>query len=202
MNERIHELRQRISQLQNELEEEFEQRRATFRYHLEARKVRFEQQVIETHRQLKTSLWRFIIHARLRDLALAPVIYAMLLPLLLLDLMLFLYQAIYFRAYAIPRAKRSDYIVIDRHQLAYLNAIEKLNCIYCGYANGLFALAREVAARTERHWCPIKHAQRIKDPHSQYPHFFDYGDGENYRQQRTKLRQRMAQPEDPERPPW
>ena len=30
------------------------------------------------------------------------------------------------------RVRRSRYFVIDRHHLAYLNGIEKLNCVYCG----------------------------------------------------------------------
>lgn len=30
------------------------------------------------------------------------------------------------------------YVVFDRRHLAYLNAIEKLNCAYCEYGNGVF----------------------------------------------------------------
>jgi len=46
------------------------------------------------------------------------------------------------------------------------------------------AYAREIASRTEQHWCPIKHALRIRDPHARYQKFLDYGDAEGYR---TKL---------------
>jgi hypothetical protein len=46
-------------------------------------------------------------------------------------------------------------ISFDRRKLAYLNAIEKLNC---DYANGILTYAREIASRTEQFWCPIKHA--------------------------------------------
>ena len=66
--------------------------------------------------------------------------------------------------------------MIDRHRLAYLNAIEKANCVYCGYANGLLAYVREVTARTEQYWCPIRHARPIRAPHRHYQRFFDYGD--------------------------
>lgn len=191
MNDRIGELVLRIRELQDEIEEELEQRREQFRYRLEAGRVHFEQQIVEAHKQLRTSMLRFVIQARVRDIALAPLIYAMLLPLVLLDLTLALYQGIYFRAYGIQRAARSDYIVIDRHQLAYLNGIEKINCVYCGYANGLFSLAREVGARTERYWCPVKHAQRIRDPHNQYHQFFEYGDASNYRSHRAELRENV-----------
>lgn len=193
MNDRINDLLLRIHQLQEELEDELEARRQRFQYTLERHRVRFERQVVEVHKQFRTSVPRFVIDARLRDLLLAPVIYSMILPLLLLDLTLILYQQVYFRAYGIRRARRGDYIVIDRHQLAYLNGIEKFNCVYCGYANGLFALAREVGARTERFWCPIKHARRVAEPHNHYAEFFEYGDAEGYRRYRAELRKKAQQ---------
>lgn len=62
-----------------------------------------------------------------------------------------------------------------------LNAIEKLGCIYCSYANGLLAYIAEIAARTEQHFCPIKHAQHVVRPHSLYTHFLPYGDARAYR---------------------
>ena len=71
-----------------------------------------------------------------------------------------------------------DYLVFDRHHLAYLNAIEKVGCAYCSYANGLAAFFREVAARTEVCWCPIKHARRVLGPHPHYQGFADFGDAD------------------------
>ena len=38
-----------------------------------------------------------------------------------------------------------------------------INCIYRSYANGLCSYVTEVAARTEQHWCPIKHARRLRN---------------------------------------
>jgi hypothetical protein len=52
--------------------------------------------------------------------------------------------------------RRRAFFVLDRRKLAYLNGIEKVNRGYCSYANGLLAYVREVAARTEEYWCPIK----------------------------------------------
>jgi hypothetical protein len=59
----------------------------------------------------------------------------MLLPAFILDIFLFIYQNTAIRLYKIPLAKRSDYIVFDRGQLAYLNWIQKIDCIYCSYFN-------------------------------------------------------------------
>lgn len=118
----------------------------------------------------------------------APVIYAMIAPLLILDASVTLYQQICFRAYGVPRVRRRDYLVVDRHRLGYLNPIEKVNCAYCSYANGLIAYAREVLARTEQYWCPIRHARRVLDAHARYPGFVDYGDAQGYRERLDQLR--------------
>jgi len=113
----------------------------------------------------------------------APIIYAGLIPFVFLDIFLGFYQTTCFRVYGIPRVQRADYIVFDRGHLRYLNALERMNCIYCSYVNGLCGYFTEVAARTEQHWCRIKHALRLRAPHSRYSHFLDYGDAERYRRE-------------------
>ena len=42
--------------------------------------------------------------------------------------------------------------------LAYLDPIAKINCAYCGYANGLLHYFSAIAAQTENFWCSIKYA--------------------------------------------
>lgn len=111
----------------------------------------------------------------------APVIYALAVPLALLDLMVTLYQKVCFPLYGLPQVDRSEHLVIDRHKLSYLDGIEKLNCLYCGYGNGVIAYAREIAARTEEHWCPIKHKKRVKAPHGRYAGFAEYDDPQTAR---------------------
>ena len=75
--------------------------------------------------------------------------------------------------------------------LAAPNAIEKLNCVYCGYANGVFAYAREIAARTETYWCPIQHASRARDAHPSYGDFAPYGDARAYKRRLPALRRAL-----------
>ncbi len=88
----------------------------------------------------------------------APIIWLPLLPLLLLDLFISLFQAICFPIYKIEKVKRSAHIlVMDRNKLAYLTPLEKLGCMYCGYANGFFLYAKEIAGLTEKYWCGITH---------------------------------------------
>jgi hypothetical protein len=107
---------------------------------------------------------------------------------MLIDVWVSLYQRICFPIYGIARVRRADYIAVDRWKLAYLNTIEKANCDYCGYVNGLLSYVREVSARTEQYWCPIKHARRVRGPHPRYRHFVDYGDAEGYKRELPVLR--------------
>ena len=101
------------------------------------------------------------------------------------------YQAVCFPLLGIARVPRRRYFAMDRRKLAYLNGIEKLNCTYCSYANGLFAYVREVAGRTEQYWCPIKHARRVPAPHRQYKRYFEYGDAAAYRSGLTAMRDEL-----------
>ena len=188
----LDEILQRLQQAQTDLEQELDrlldEKRQQFQYQLKRRRVVFEKSMRRWQKQFRTSAWAYVRDAPLPFLLSAPLIYGMILPLLLLDFSISLYQHVCFRIYRIPRVKRSDHLVIDRHHLAYLNAIEKLNCIYCGYANGLISYAREITARTEQYWCPIKHARRTRANHSRYKNFLDYGNGEGFREQYSTIR--------------
>jgi hypothetical protein len=132
-------------------------------------------------RMFKTSLWRHIRNARPLVLLSVPLIYALVVPLILLDLSVAIYQSVCFPIYGIPKVRRRDYLIFDRGRLAYLNAIEKVGCVYCSYANGLLAYIAEIAGRTEQYFCPIKHADPVVQPHSRYPQFLPYGDARAYR---------------------
>ena len=179
----------RIGELEDELERGIAEKGREWHYRFEANRVRFEREIQAYHRSLRKSIPRFVRDASLRNALTAPVIYSVVMPLAILDVWFSLYQSVCFPIYGIPKVRRSDYFVLDRHQLAYLNGIEKLNCLYCGYANGLLAYVREIAGRTEQYWCPIKHARRVRTPHSRYRHFVDYGDAEGYRTELPRLRQ-------------
>ena len=151
-------------------------------------RVWFDRELREAHRRLRQSIPVYVVEGNLLSLLTAPVIYSLLLPLSLLDVWVTLYQVICFPIYGISRVPRQRYFALDRHRLAYLNGIEKLHCTFCSYANGLIAYVREVAARTEQYWCPIKHARTIPAPHDRYRMFLDYGDAERYRRDLGPLR--------------
>jgi hypothetical protein len=169
-----------IEKLEEEIQSAF--------YELRHGKVWFSEEIKREHRRLKTSLLRYVVHSRVLAVATAPFIYACFIPFVLLDLFVSVYQAVCFPVYGVPKARRRDYMAIDRNKLRYLNAIEGLNCMYCSYANGLLAYVVEIAARTEQHWCPIKHSRRIQHAHDRYSHFLPYGDAGAYREQIDKVR--------------
>lgn len=162
--------------------------RIRWRYRLDAGRVRFERDGRETHRRVKPHIPRFLRESDPLTMLTAPVIYSLALPIALLDVWVTIFQAICFRVYGMDRVQRSTDIVIDRHRLAYLNGIEKLNCVFCGDANGVFADVREVASRTEQYWCPIRHAKRTRAPHPHCQDFVDFGDAAGYRQELPRLR--------------
>jgi len=183
MESRVSHILGEIRRLEEELEEAIRTHEVEFLYRMDGTKVRFEETVKRAHQQLKVGLFRWLRESSFRNVISAPFIYSMILPFLLFDLFISAYQAICFPLYRMPMVKRRKYIVLDRHRLSYLNVIEKLNCIYCGYANGLLAYAREIGARTEEYWCPVKHAGKILDPHRRYARFADFGDPGAYQAQ-------------------
>ena len=181
----IEELLARIRALQDELEDEYRKARDDF----DLKRAQLAEEFLRQQRRYKVGLLGFLGRTRPLVALTAPLIYAGWIPFLLMDLFVTLYQTVCFPVYRIPRVRRADYLVFDRAELPYLNAIEKFNCFYCSYGNGIAAYTREVAARTEQYWCPIKHARRIQAAHGRYPGFFEYGDAEAFRRGLERLRE-------------
>lgn len=189
---RLDSILERLHTIQAELDSEIDrlskETADKFSYTLKRGRVRFEAGIRTWQQRRKTGLWIYVRDARLAHVLSAPLIYSLLLPIIWLDAAATLYQHVCFRIYGIPVVTRSDFVVVDRQYLAYLNIIEKLNCMYCGYANGVIAYTREIAARTEQFWCPIKHARRSADPHTRSRYFADYGDADAYQNSLETLR--------------
>jgi hypothetical protein len=182
------ELMDKMKAVEAEIEAELTKRREELRFRFENRRIVFEQGIEQLQRAIKVRASRYFLQANPLIVLTAPAIYSLIVPILLVDLWVMAYQAICFPAYGIPKVRRRDYLVFDRHHLAYLNIIEKVNCAYCSYCNGAIAFVREVASRTEVYWCPIKHARRILGPHPHYVGFADFGDAEGFRAKMVELK--------------
>ncbi len=191
MNDELDSILARMQQLEKELLRALQRKETDFAYKVRQKKVRFAAEAETLNKTFRKRVSRFLRESRIPVLLTTPVIWSVLLPIALVDLAVSIYQGICFPIYGIPKVQRGDYLLFDRHRLSYLNAIEKLNCEYCAYANGIMGYVVEVAARTEQYWCPIKHALRIKSMHSRYRNFFDYGDAEHYRQRIEEVRRKF-----------
>ena len=119
-------------------------------------KVRRDYLKLWRHRENQIVLpinWRYILSI--------PFIYGMIVPAIVWNLGLEIYHQICFPIYKINKVKRSEYILIlDRNRLQYLNPIEKVGCMYCGYANGVVEYLKEIANRTEKYWCGVIHQSK------------------------------------------
>lgn len=178
---KIRDIIAKIDELNDTLRREHARLAEKYGFSLRKRKVVFLEQFRVRNRAFRIPAWRYVVPRSFRHLLSLPFIYAMIVPALLLDCFLSLYHLVAFPLYGIPYVKRSDYFIYDRRFLDYLNVIQKVHCLYCSYVNGLFAYAVEVAARTERYWCPVKAAQRPNQYHGWYKDFADYGNPEEWK---------------------
>jgi hypothetical protein len=184
-----------LRRLEQTIEHKLETRRKALQVRVDNGRITFERTLIEQHRRFKTGILRFLAESPVIFYLTAPVIYSLIIPFVLLDLFVTVYQAICFRAWNIAPVNRADYIALDRHHLAYLNIIQKLNCTYCAYANGVIAFVRDVAGRTEQFWCPVKHAIRVRGVHERYRDFLDFGDADGFVKKSEGYRARLQEPE-------
>ena len=132
MRSHLDELLARIRALQEDVEQEYSQQRGVW----EAKRRELAGELARQQRRHRVGLVRFLRQSNLLVVLTAPVIYFGWIPFLLMDLFVTTYQGVCFPIYGIPKVRRSDYLVFDREDLPYLNAIEKFNCFYCSYGNG------------------------------------------------------------------
>ena len=180
MNEKITLILAQMVALENDLRTAVHEQESKMFFQIKGKRVEFESSVKAAHRKLKKNFFRWLVTDRPQNLITGPIIYAMIFPLMMLDICVSFYQWACFPIYGITRVRRADYIVFDRRHLGYLNFIEKFHCTYCEYGNGLMSYMAEILARTEEYFCPIKHAHKILGTHARYNRFLDYGDAADY----------------------
>jgi hypothetical protein len=192
MNDKIRQLLDQMSGLEDELRTALHEYETPMFFQIKGKRVEFEKALRQQHRKLKRNFYRWLVTDRPQNLITGPIIYTMIVPMLVLDVFVSFYQATCFPIYKITKVRRSDYIVMDRQHLDYLNFIEKFHCAYCAYGNGLVAYVAEIVARTEQYFCPIKHARKTLGTHLRYAHFLDYGEAEDYAAKLEEFRRELA----------
>jgi len=191
--ESIDKILQQIHQLEADLSAELMRQKNEVVHDVERGSDALKKEIEEGHRRLKKGLLKYIWTADFKSLLAAFFLYPLIVPFILLDISVSLYQRVCFPLFGIARIKRHDFLIFDRQQLAYLNLIEKLNCMYCSYANGLIAYVREIAGKTEQYWCPIKHAKRVYFGHAYYKNFTERDDAHSYHINLEQLRQNLKE---------
>jgi len=186
MNQTIKEILEKMSELNKELGDKYSELSEKYGFSFSGKKIVFLKEFRLRNLHFKMPAWKYAIPQNIRHCLSLPFIYMMIVPALILDAFISLYHAVAFPLYHIPKVKRKDFIVYDRQFLDYLNWIQKAHCIYCTYVNGLFAYSLEIAARTERYWCPIKAAHKPKFHHGWYSEFADYGNPEEWNEKFNK----------------
>ena len=180
MNDRIAGLLAQMAALERDLQVAVQSQESKMFFQIKGTRIEFERSILVAHYRLKKNFFRWLITNRPQNLITGPVIYAMIVPLLMLDACVSFYQFVCFPIYGITKVRRRDYIVFDRRHLAYLNSIEKFHCTYCEYGTGLMAYMGEILSRTEQYFCPIKHAHKVLGTHTRYNRFLEYGEAEAY----------------------
>ena len=171
-----------IEKLNENLKAEYNRLAKKYGFTVHQGKVVFLAKFKKRNRQFKVPVWQDVLSQSIRHLFSLTFIYMMIIPAVILDIFISVYHFVAFPLYGIPKVKRKDFIVYDRRFLDYLNVMQKVHCLYCSYVNGLFAYSMEIAARTERYWCPIKAASKPRVNHGWYNEFADYGNPEEWRE--------------------
>ncbi len=180
INAQITGLKLQISQLEEQLAQIRKNQQLKYHYKTRGRRVVFEDQVKRQHKDQRTGIIDYMKMLSWKTYLTGSIVYFMIVPFAFLDLCVTIFQKICFWAWEIPKVHRPTFVFVDRHHLEYLNGIEKLYCIFCGYANGVIGFTREVAARTEQFWCPIKHATKVVQAHEHYANYISFGDAEGW----------------------
>lgn len=182
MHSSIKEILEKIEKLNSDLRIEYDRLAEKYGFELKKRKVIFLEEFRRRNKGFRFPTWKYVLPTNIRHVLSIPFIYGVFIPAILFDTIITLYQWITFRLYHIPIVKRSDYFIYERRFLDYLNIVEKINCLYCSYFNGLAAYAVEIGARTERFWCPIKSAHKPRFSHDWYRDFADYWSPEEWKE--------------------
>lgn len=124
----------------------------------------------------------------LKHIIVIPLISTVIIPLVIMDIWMEMYHRICFPLCGIPYVKRRNYIkIIDRAKLQYLNWMQKIYCMYCGYGNGVIRYWAQIAGETEHYWCGIQHKKEshfIAPEHQK--NFSKYGDEEEFKKKYCK----------------
>jgi hypothetical protein len=105
MTSQLAALMEKMRSVESEIESELAKRREELRFGFENSRVVFEEEALRIHRAIKTRASRYLLQANPLVVLTAPVIYSLLIPIMLLDIFVIVYQLICFPVY---KSRKSD----------------------------------------------------------------------------------------------
>ena len=110
MNETIKNMIADIEAMKAKLGEEIEKHEAHLSYEIKNGYVAFEDDIIEKQQENMKSLWQWFTETPLLHLLSSPVVYMMVFPAMLLDVMLFIYTNVVSRVFKFDFLPRNAYV--------------------------------------------------------------------------------------------
>ncbi len=117
MLSKIGEILKRMEELKSQLQSEYEALMERYDYAVENRKIVFSEKAKRFQKDVREGVFHYLLSAEIRHLLSIPFIYAMIVPTIVLDLFLTVFQFTAFPLYGIERVRRSDHILFDRKYL-------------------------------------------------------------------------------------
>jgi len=154
-----------------------------------------EHKVFIIHKKANNQLGIIALIKRSKPINLitGPIIYAMIFPILLLDLFVWFYQLTCFPVYKLAKFDRSDFIIFDRQELKYLDWASKFHCTYCAYAVGVINLVGAIIGATESYFCPIKHKSKLHSTIKRKQYIdFNNSDDFDFEEKLEKIRRKIT----------
>ncbi len=99
MKSTIREILQKIEALNNDLREEYERLSEKYGFSFNKKKVIFLEEFRKKNKSFKFPTWKYVIPTNLRHFLSIPFIYGMVIPTLILDIFLTIYQWTAFSLY-------------------------------------------------------------------------------------------------------
>ncbi len=99
MNEQIEQILKKISYLEKKLQDELRKEDKLFDFTFEGKKVCFNKELLKEQQKHLEDIFTYLKNAPILYIITSPIIYGLIIPALILDITVTIYQAINFRVY-------------------------------------------------------------------------------------------------------
>jgi hypothetical protein len=134
LSKRATQIADEIRTLEKELRQEIQRIRINS-FEIREQAIHFKDEVVTRHRTQALSLLTYLRRAKMKHIICLPIIWSCLLPAIVMDAVVSLYQMLCFSLFGIPKVKRSDHVVFDRRNSKVFIAVTILLLILATVTN-------------------------------------------------------------------